>query len=80
MLRNIPRMACMGSHPTPGSILPLQVRKYRARFREMRIFCRSEKSSAPLRRAIVIRRAPVTPIPGTRSSISYGARFTSTGN
>ena len=39
-----------------------------------------ELNMTQLRRASRMRRALLGPMPGTRSSISKGARFTSTGN
>ncbi len=52
------------------ALLPLQTMKYLARFSTTPSFLRPSKSSFCCRRAERMRIADLTPIPGTRSSIS----------
>ena len=68
--------------PRPGCApeKPRQVMKYCARLSTTPMRLSSSSPSAACLRARQMRRALLGPMPGTRSSISKGARFTSTGN
>ena len=63
-----------------GNAVNVKVIKYCARLRTILIFLSISKLIYEYLRALIILLTPVGPIPGTRSSISYEAVLTSTGN